>query len=92
MDMQVSKYWHITDSRSQKAVSADPITDTDLFKAIFYHEELLLMILQSVFLDIYSVPELKMGGTPLLGENCEKGFFYLRGGGEYISKIYIYLT
>ncbi len=29
------------------------------------------MILQSVFLDIYSVPELKIGGTPLLGENCE---------------------
>ncbi len=25
----------ITDCRSQKAVSADPITDTDLFKAIF---------------------------------------------------------
>ncbi len=50
------------------------------------------MILQSVFLDIYSVPELKMGGTPLLGETFEKGFFYLRGVGGHFSKIYIYLT
>ncbi len=32
-----------------------------------------LVILQSVFLDIYSF--LKMGGIPLLGDSCERGFF-----------------
>ncbi len=68
--------------RSQKAVSADPITNTDLFKAIFYHVELFILILQSVFLDIYSVPEFhfwKWGEVPR--DSCERGFFNLRGGG-----------
>ncbi len=36
MDMRVSKYWHITDSRSQKTVSADPITDTVFLTAFFF--------------------------------------------------------
>ncbi len=47
------------DHQSQKAVSANPITDTDLFKSIFYHVELFILILQSVFLDIYSGPEFR---------------------------------
>ncbi len=51
-------------------------------KPSFYHVELFIVILQSVFLDIYSVPEFhfwKWGGIPLLGDSCERGLFNLRG-------------
>ncbi len=80
----------ITDCRSQKTVSADPITDTDLFKAIFLSCRIIYSDPQiSIFLFFYSVPEFhfwKWGGIPLLGHSC--GFFYLRGGGGHFLDIF----
>ncbi len=47
------------------------------------------MILQSVFLDIYSVPEFHFwnGGIPLLDDSCERVFFFIWGwrGGIFFS-------
>ncbi len=40
------------DRRSQKAVSAYPITDTDFLKP-FYNVELFIVMIQSRFVDIY---------------------------------------
>ncbi len=45
------------DRRSQKAVSANPITDTDFLKPSFYNVELFIVMIQSRFVDIYSGPE-----------------------------------
>ncbi len=42
------------DCRSQKAVFVDPIQI--FLKPSFYHVELFIVILQSVFLDMYSKP------------------------------------
>ncbi len=89
----------ITDCRSQKAVSADPITDTDLFKAIFlscriiYTPMICPIICDtpiSIFRHLFSawISFLKMGGSPLLGDSCERGFFNLRGGGGRFLDIF----
>ncbi len=81
----------ITDRRSQKAVSADPITDTDLFKAIF----LSCRIIYSdtpifIFRHLFSawISFLKMGGIPLLGDSCKRWLFNLRGGGGHFLDIF----
>ncbi len=70
------------DHRSQKAVSADPITDAGLFKAFFfYHVELFIVILQSGFLDIYSGP------PPLRWLLWGGGFYNLKGWKPLFSNI-----
>ncbi len=49
-------FYHDFWGRSQKAVSADTITDTILLKSSFYHVELFIVMIQSRFVDIYSGP------------------------------------
>ncbi len=73
----------ITDCRSQKAVSADPIIDTDHFKAIFLSCRIIYNDTPIILLDIYSVPEFLFlnGGNSPFSDSCERGFFNLRVGG-----------
>ncbi len=70
-------------------VSAEMITDTDLFS--FYHVELFTVILQSRFLDIYSGPEFhfwKWGEFPSWVTHVRGDFFILRVGGGHFSDIF----
>ncbi len=81
----------ITDCRSQKAASADPITDTDLFKAIFLSCRIIYSDTPiSIFIHLFRawMSFLKMEGIPLLGDSCERGFFYFRGGGGHFLDIF----
>ncbi len=90
------------DCWSQKAGSADPIADNDLFKAFFlkpsfYHIELFIVMIQSRFVDIHSGVEFHFWKLiPLLGNSCERGFLIWRVGKgiflRHFSKVYIYLT
>ncbi len=82
-----SDFW----GRSQKAVSADPITDTDLFKAIILSCRIIYSDTPiSIFRHLFSawISFLKMGGIPVLGDSCERGFFNLRGGGGHFLDIF----
>ncbi len=77
----------ITDCRSQNAVSADPITDTDLFKAIVLSCRIIYNDTPiSIFRHLFSawISFLKMGGIPLLGDSCDN----LRGGGGHFLDIF----
>ncbi len=68
----------ITGCQSQKPVSADPITDTDLFTAIFLSCTIIYSDTPiSIFRHLFSawISFLKMGGIPLLGDSRESGFF-----------------
>ncbi len=79
----------ITDRRSRKAVSADPITDTDLFKAFFLSCIIIYRDDPIKILDIYSGPEFPFWKwIPLLGNSSERGFFNLRGGGGHFFDIF----
>ncbi len=49
-------------------------------------------MIQSRFLDIYSGPELHVWKwIPLLGNSCERGFFFIIWGVEGILIIYIFI-
>ncbi len=77
----------ITDCRSQKTVSADPITDTDLFKAIFlscriiYSDPQISIFL--IFLFSAWISFLKMGGNSPLRTLLWEDF--LIWGGHFLE-------
>ncbi len=73
-------------------VSAEMITDTDLFKAFFLSCRIIyshtpIKIFRHLFRAWISF--LKMGGISFLGDSCERGFiFILRVGGGHFSDIF----
>ncbi len=68
-------------------VSADPITDTDLFKTIFLSRRIIYSDDPiSSFRHLFSawISFLKMGEIPLLGDSCER-IFPFEGGGLFFD-------
>ncbi len=77
----------IADHRKQYLPIRSPIPI--FLKPSFYHVELLIVMIQSRFFDIYSKPEFYFWKwIPLLGDSCERGFFNLRGGGGHFLDIF----
>ncbi len=76
--------WSGFEADHRKQYLPIPITDTNLFKAIFLSCRFIVMI-QSRFLDIYSVPEFHFenGGNSPLRWLLWEDFFYLRGEGGH---------